>query len=87
MSTYKEYRSKVRITARVVERDIKVAVLDGDTPTVRNVAAGDYEVLATDGTVSYQDKATFEAANEPVRKERTAKTKTPKKKAQTTTAS
>lgn len=77
-SDYREYRSRERITARVVERTIKVAVfLEGDGSTnaadSKTVNAGDYEVLAEDGTVSYQSKAEFESTNEPVRRERQAK--------------
>lgn len=81
MSDYKEYRPKARITARVVERTIKIpqTIQSSSDNEYLTVTAGDYEVLADDGTVSYQSKADFESANEPVRRERQAKALTKKK--------
>lgn len=81
MSDYKEYRPKTRISARVVERAMKVPMLakrdreSGEQViTLLDVEVGDYETIGEDGLVEYFKKAEFESANEPVRRERQQKT-------------
>lgn len=73
-SDYKEYRSKERINARVITSDVRVIVKgdDGQFSEV-DLKAGDFEIRADDGSLSYKTKAQFESANELVRRERQAK--------------
>lgn len=76
MSDYKDYRPRTRISARVLTSDISVPVIGPDN-SIQYIGykAGDYEIRADDGKVSYELKADFDGANEPVRRERQATSK------------
>lgn len=81
MSDYKEYRSRQRTWARVLTEDVKVIVKGDDgTYSEAEMKAGDYEVRTDDGSLTYKTKAQFDGINEPVRRERQAKTITSKPK-------
>lgn len=75
-SDYKEYRPRTRIIARVLTDNVRVimGIVNGEVEHA-DLKAGDYEIRAEDGSLSYQSKAEFDAANEPVRRERQVATK------------